>query len=151
MLIYSASLVFVLILCFSVEINNAQATHPLFLHQGLTLGNHSYVDITGVSTTFSGTLQCETDLSTCCTGTHGPFRGRWSFPNGVDLISGQREGIFQAAESRRVHLRREGDTTSPTGIYRCAIPTIAVHNDSDASVRAVIFVGIYTPDTGWEK
>ena len=38
---------------------------------------------------------------------------------------------------------------SPTvGIYRCYIPTIAIHDDTDASVRDTVYVGLYTASGG---
>ena len=31
----------------------------------------------------------------------------------------------------------------PSGIYRCDIPTVAVHDDNDLSVRETVYVGLY--------
>ena len=38
--------------------------------------------------------------------------------------------------------------THQLGIYRCDIPTVAVHDDSDRSVRATVYVGLYTASGG---
>ena len=37
---------------------------------------------------------------------------------------------------------------SPTGIYRCDIPTNVVHGDADISVRDTVYVGLYTASGG---
>ena len=31
----------------------------------------------------------------------------------------------------------------PSGIYRCDIPTVTVHDDNDLSVRETVYVGLY--------
>ena len=51
-----------------------------------------------------------------------------------------------AEEQQRVELRRVNNAISPTGIYRCEIPTNAVHDDTDISVRATVYVGLYTSE-----
>ena len=38
--------------------------------------------------------------------------------------------------------------TSPTGIYRCDIPTNAAHVDDGNSVRDTVYVGLYTASGG---
>ena len=43
----------------------------------------------------------------------------------------------------RVNLRRRNDVMRPSGIYHCDIPTAAVHNDTDPSVRETVYVGLY--------
>ncbi|CAI8038512.1 hypothetical protein GBAR_LOCUS21472, partial [Geodia barretti] len=40
------------------------------------------------------------------------------------------------------------NANSPTGIYRCDIPTVAVHDDTDISVRDTVYVGLYTASGG---
>ena len=53
------------------------------------------------------------------------------------------------SEAQRVGLRRRNSATSPVGIYRCEIPTEAVHNDDDDLVRdAPVYVGLYTGSGG---
>ena len=44
--------------------------------------------------------------------------------------------------AQRVDLRRT-IATSPSGIYRCYIATVAVHDDSDLSVKETVYIGIY--------
>ena len=93
----------------------------------------------------SDSVQCHTDLSTCCSGAQGSHRGDWYFPNGTRLpFSGD---IFERRGSERVEIRHINLGTSPAGIYRCGIPTIPVHDD-DTSVRATIYLGLYTGSGG---
>ena len=53
-----------------------------------SLANHSYVDISLVGNDCSGSdsVQCHTDLDTCCSGLQGIHRGDWYFPNGDRLL-----------------------------------------------------------------
>ena len=119
----------------------AQMTfHVSFL--GQTLANHSYVDLSRVGNDASGSdsVQCITDLSTCCSGTEGPHRGDWYFPNGTQLpFSGD---IYESRGHKRVHLHRKNQYNVP-GIYRCNISTIAVHKDTDTSLGEMVYVGLY--------
>ena len=41
--------------------------------------------IVGDETSGSDSVQCLTDLSTCCSGNEGPHRGDWYFPDGIRL------------------------------------------------------------------
>ena len=58
-----------------------------------------------------------------------------------------RDGISDwSTEDRRsqvVHIRHRNNPTGPSGIYRCVIPTNAVHDDSDPSVGETVYVGLY--------
>ena len=114
---------------------------------GENLANHSYVDLTLVGTDNSdpgNTVRCNTDLSTCCNPSQGDHRGDWYFPDGdrLSLIS-PGINIFESRGAQQVTLRRRNNAMSPSGIYRCDIPTDAVHDDSDLSVRETVYVGLY--------
>ena len=127
-----------------------QQTFPYVSFMGQTLANHSYVDISQVGSDVSGsdTLQCHTDLMTCCRGPDGPHRGDWYFPSGNRLpFPSVSEPIFESRTAQRVDLRRNSGT-EPTGIYRCAIATNAVHHSTDISVRANVYVGLYASTGG---
>ena len=122
-----------------VEVNSQTFPYVSFMDQ--TLANHSYVDLSLVgrpeiqSGVGSGhSVECHTDLTTCCSGSDGIHRGDWYFPNGTRLPFPQSTGIYEARDSQRVHLRRNVNG-STTGIYRCDIPTIAVHDVNNTSVR----------------
>ena len=124
-------------------------TFPYVSFMGQTLVNHSYVDLStvGNSSNGSNSIQCHTDLSTCCSGSQGYNRGDWYFPNGTILpFSGD---MYKARGAQRVDLRRT-TATGPTGIYRCGIATIAVH-DHDISVRDTVYVGLYTTGLGTDN
>ena len=136
-----------LLVSFLVQVNSQQ-TFPYVSFLGQTLANHSYVDLSLVGNDFSGSdsVQCHTDLETCCSGDQGQHRGDWYFPDGNRLpFSGD---IFETRVAQRVYLRRRNSVTSPVGIYHCEIATIAVHGDDDRSVRATVYVGLYIASGG---
>ena len=138
----------VLLVCSLVEVNSQTFPYVSFL--GQTLANHSYVDLSLVGDDVSGsdTVQCHTNLDTCCTSAQGSHRGDWYFPNGVKLSFLRDGDIFEQRGAERVDINRRNGATSPVGIYRCDIPTVAVHNDNDISVRATVYVGLYTASGG---
>ena len=111
---------------------------------GETLPNHAFVNLSLVGTTNDGSnsVQCHTDLDTCCSGTQGAHRGDWYFPSGDRLqFSGD---IYEVRQPQRVNLnhRNNGNTS---GIYRCTIETIAVHSDDsdDITTRETVYAGLY--------
>ena len=109
---------------------------------GAGLPNHSYVDLETVGINNRTSVWCRTNLMTCCRNVDSPrHRGQWFSPDGVALRTN--ESIYVVEEQQRVELRRANRATSPTGIYRCEIPTNAVHDDTDISVRATVYVGLY--------
>ena len=126
-------------------------TFPYVSFMGQTLVNHSYVDLStvGNSSNGSNSIQCHTDLSTCCSGRQGPHRGDWYFPNGTILpFSGD---MYKVRGAQRVDLCRT-TATGPTGIYRCGIATNAVHDYTDIfSVRDTVYVGLYTTGLGTDN
>ena len=124
-------------------------TFPYVSFMGQTLANHSYVDLSLVGSSGSDSVQCHTDLTTCCSSLHGLHRGDWYFPDGDRLPFSNGGGdIYELRDAQRVDLRQRNSATSPVGIYRCDIPTFAVHNDTDTSVRATVYVGLYTASGG---
>ena len=119
---------------------------------GQTLANHSYVDLSLVGRPDAPgggeSVQCHTDLSTCCSGADGPYRGDLYFPDGTRLpFAGLTVDTFETRVSQRVDIRRNTNANSPVGIYRCDIPTNAVYDDN-ISVRDTIYVGLYTGSGG---
>ena len=72
----------------------------------------------------------------------GPLRGDWYFPNGTQLsFDSHKQAVGESRGNIRVDLRHRKQGTS--GIYRCDIPTAAVHDDTDISVRDTVYVGLY--------
>ena len=127
-------------------------TFPYVSYMDQTLANHSYVDLSlvGRSDVDGEGVQCITDLSSCCSDTEGSHRGDWYFPDGTRLpFPRPNVNIFEDRGTQRVVLRRNRGTNSSTvGIYRCDIPTNAVHDDTDISVRDTVYVGLYTASGG---
>ena len=111
---------------------------------GVDLSNHSYVDLTAVGTAMDGSdsVQCRTDLSTCCTSGAGGDRGDWFFPSGTRLpFPNAAHNIFESRQmSQRVDLRHRGTGGAISGIYHCTIGTNAV-NDEDG--RETVYAGLY--------
>ena len=135
-----------LLLLFLVEVRSQQ-TFPYVSFMGQALADHSYVNLSTVGSAGDNSdgVVCHTDLSTCCTG---PHRGDWYFPNGTRLpFAGGSVPIGEGRGAQIAIIRRTNDTTGPTGIYRCDIPTNAVHNTDD-SVRDSVYVGLYPADGG---
>ena len=94
-------------------------------------------------------VQCHTDLTTCCTSgiANSGDRPDWYFPdgNGVGFSSGG-DDIYQRRGSQRIDLRRRNNVLTPSGIYHCEIPT----DDGDGGfMRETVYVGIY--GTGGNK
>ena len=134
-----------LLLLFFLMVEVQCQTFPYVSFMGHTLANHSYVDISlvGIDDSGSDSVQCYTDLSTCCSGAQGPHRGDWYFPNGNRLPFPDGSPIVESRQSRRVDLRRNRGT-GPTGIYRCDIQTVVVHDNT----RESVYVGLYISTGG---
>ena len=123
-----------------VEVNSQTAPYVSFM--GANLTNHSYVDLTLVGRALSNSVQCHTDLVTCCNKTQGVDRGDWYFPNGSRLnFLGEPHNmhIYEHRQAQRVvlHRMKNGGTS---GIYRCTVETNAVHNDSGWET---VYAGLY--------
>ena len=130
-----------LMICWSVVEVNSQQTFPYVSFMGQTLANHSYVNLSLVGTSGSDSVQCHTDLDTCCSGAQGSHRGDWYFPNETRLPF---SGIFhQSRRGRKVDLHHYRSSTSQSGIFCCTIATIAVHYEYGSEGERV-YVGMYT-------
>ena len=143
---------FCLLLWSLVEVVHSQETFP-YVSLGLTgpaLANHSYVDLStvGSANDNSDGVVCRTDLSTCCSGTQGVHRGDWSFPNGTVLPLLETSFPIVLGRTAQIAVIRRTTATGPTGIYRCDIPTVAVHDDDDISVGETLYVGLYPANGG---
>ena len=123
-----------------VEVHSQTVPYVSFM--GTILPNHSYVDLTLVGDLVDGanSVQCHTDLDTCCNKTQGADRGDWYFPNGTRLLfRGDPGDIYEFRSAQRVDLRHRNNGDM-SGIYRCTIETNAVHNDSG---RETVDAGLY--------
>ena len=147
------SVLLCLLLWSLVEVHS-QTEFPYVSFVGETLPNHSYVDLTLVGTNTGdpgNTVRCHTDLMTCCSGSQGDHRGDWYFPDGnrLPFPLSSSVGIHESRDAQQVDLRRRNNDNSPSGIYRCDIPTNAVHHETDRSVRETVYLGLYA--TGGEQ
>ena len=144
-------LVWLMLFCWSVGEVYCQTFLYVSFH-GQTLANHSYVDLSQVGDHGGDSFECHTDLTTCCTTIEGPHRGDWYFPNGTRLPFSAGilfDNIYEHRDAQRVELRRRNYATSQVGIYRCDnIPTTAVYDNTDISVRDTVYVGLYTANGG---
>ena len=119
-----------------------------YVYFGENLHSHSYVDLTLVGSVGDGSkgVVCLTNLMTCCTSVQGSHRGHWYFPNMTRLRKHQSgDSIYEVPGNMRVDLHRDNNVTSPSGIYRCDVPTYIPHQDS---VRLSVYVGLYPPSEG---
>ena len=128
-------------------------TFPYFAFMNQTLANHSYVNLSQVGEeSCYETIQCYTDLETCCSRSQGAHRGNWYFPNGTRLpFNGRGYDIFQVRGGSRVGLHHRNNATTPSGIYRCDIPTDAVHDDYGYNtLNELLYVGLYSGSGGMQ-
>ena len=128
---------------------HSQQTFPYvsFSLTGPALADHSYVDLSTVGSA-SDSVVCHTDLGTCCSSGQGSHRGHWYFPDGTQLpFAGSSVPIGLGRAAQIAVIRRTSGATGPTGIYRCDIPTDAVHSDDD-SLRESVYVGLYPANGG---
>ena len=117
---------------------------PYVSFNGETYANHSYLDLTLVGNMDSNKVLCHTGLRTCCSGSQGPHRGDWYFPNGSRLPFPKQDehAIAQQRVAQRVELVRvpkfnNGDVS---GIYRCNITTSVSYG---MGVIEFVFIGLY--------
>ena len=136
----AVQLVVCLLLWSLMEVHSQTAPYVTFM--GETLPRHAYVDLSLLGSSGSNSVQCHTDLVSCCSGTEGAHRGDWYNPNGARLgFSSSPDDIYEHRIAHRVelHRRNNGDTS---GIYRCDIETSAV-NSPDNTARETVYVGLY--------
>ena len=137
---------FVLLCLFWSLVEVHSQTVPYVSFMGETLPNHAYVDLSLVGNDDSGSdsVQCHTDLSTCCSDTQGEHHGDWIPPDSEDrlpLLSDASAEVYEVHGAQRVDLRRRNKADMPSGIYRC---DIAVHNGNETSETESVYVGLYT-------
>ena len=138
--------VLIVLLCFlSAVVDVCSQTVPYISFMGTNLPNHSYIDFTQVGEG-SDSVQCHTDLITCCRAAEGPDRGDWYFPNGnrLPFSHGITNGVLQSRQAQRVDLRVRGSPILLDGIYRCDIETNTTSNDN----RKTVYVGLYQSNRG---
>ena len=142
----------VLLLCLLWSLVEVHSQTAYVSFMGDILPNHAYVDLTTVGENISDpgdTVRCHTDLQTCCSGSQGIHRGDWFFPDGNALDNAVGGGdIYKHREPQVIHLRHRDNAMSPSGIYHCEIPTIAVNDNVDTITGETVYVGLYPPNEG---
>ena len=128
-------------------------TVPYISFMGVNLPNHAYVNLTTVGEDIGDpgdTVRCHSDLTTCCISGEGDHRGSWFFPDGTELpFTATSDDIVMDREPQEVHIRRRNNATSPSGIYRCDIETMAANDDVIATITGeTVYVGLYLPNEG---
>ena len=134
------AMLLLLCLLWSLVEVHSRTEYPCVSFMGETLPNHGYVNLSLVGKMYNGSVRCNTDLETCCSGPHNVHRGNWIPPGHETKLpspSGE-SAVFQYHANKSVDLRRRNNTDIPSGIYRCDIPTNA-SPDRDLSV----YVGLY--------
>ena len=126
-----------------VEVHSQTAPYITFMDNNIL--NNSYVDLNTVGNYYyydlTKTLQCHTDLITCCSRAWGPDRGDWYFPNGNRLpFIGIGDDVYEHLSNQLVVLGYIG-SGGTSGIYRCDIETNAVNNNDG---NETLYVGLYT-------
>ena len=141
-----------------VEVHSQTFPYVSFMGENLT--NHSYVNLTVVGEDDSdpgNIVRCHTDLPTCCTYHQGIHRGDWYFPSPPHLhsephfysneykVKVQRSDrdIYETRSDHGADLHHRNNEMEPSGLYHCYIPTVAVHDINDSSVRDIVYVGLY--------
>ena len=137
---------------------NSQSEYPYISFRGTTLPNHSYVDLSlvggdPISSGNNNTVQCHTDMDTCCRREQGQHRGDWFAPGNDTRLQFSNDAagctcFYEDRQAQVVHLRRRNSANEPTGIYRCVIATNAVHDDYGMSVGETVYVGLYASGGG---
>ena len=146
-----ATVMSVLLCLLSALVEVHSQTFPYVSFMGTNLTNHSYVDLTLVENLVDGndSVQCHTDLDTCCHNTSGPDRGDWYFPNRTRLNFYSDGGdIYEVRIAQRVDLRRRNNGNT-SGIYRCTIETNAVHSNESDTTRETVYAGLYASGGEW--
>ena len=135
-----------------VEVHS-QTQYPYVSFMGEVLPNHAYVDLSLVGNDDSGSdsVQCHTDLSTCCTGAQGEHHGDWIPPGSEEilpLLTDTSADVYEVRGAQRVDLRHRNNADMPSGVYRC---DIAIHDDNGTSVRESVYVGLYARGGIWDE
>ena len=132
--------------------SNGNIPHVAFM--GNTLSNNSYVDLSLVGenrNSYNDSVQCHTELESCCRVEQGLHRGDWFAPDNDSRLPYPGENPVNFYEDRQaqvVHLLRKNNTSGPSGIYRCVIATNAVHDDIHQFLGEMVYVGLYTSERG---
>ena len=129
-----------LLLCLlSAVVKVHSQTFPYVSFMGTNLTNHSYVNLTLVGRAQDGSdsVQCNTNLPTCCSSSEGDHCGNWYFPNETRLpFPFPQSGMYENCSSLQVNMGYTGNG-GISGIYRCGIETTSEDG------RKTVYAGLY--------
>ena len=118
--------------------------YPYVSFLGEILLNHSYVDLGQVGNAMDGSnsLQCHTDLFSCCNYNQGGNRGDWMSPNGTTQLPFT-GAIHEQRKAQKVDLRRIGNAGVTSGMYRCVIETNDVNRKTNSGdyFKEIVYIG----------
>ena len=119
-------------------------TFPYITFLGQSIPNHGYVNLSNVGSDRNNSVQCNTDLSTCCSGTEGSDRGDWYFPDETRVPFGESGNIvYESRGAQQVLLQYSSNVGIPvSGIYRCDIETNK-SSVTDEVGHETVYVGLY--------
>lgn len=112
----------------------------------IVLGGHIHDNNTVVNISDIGeqdeALLCYTNATDRCKNAGQLFVRGWYFPSGVAVkISDYNDSIYRNRDQSVVRLNRRNNATSPSGVFRCAVP------DANGTSQS-IYVGIYPEEGG---
>ena len=112
-----------------------------FFLNGRVLSNNSIVLLSDIGEG-SSALYCLTDITRCCSFEAGANRGRWDFPNGLNVGSDSTADFYFSKGFSSILLNRRSSEGVPAGVYRCLIPDAG-------NILGNLYIGIYDhPSTG---
>ena len=119
-------------------------TFPYVTFLGQSIPNHGYVNLSNVGSDKNDSVQCNTDLSTCCSGTEGSDRGDWYCPAETRVPFAESGNIvYESRGAQQVLLQYSGYVGIPvSGIYRCDIET-KKSSVTDEVGHETAYVGLY--------
>ena len=119
-----------------VKVNSQEFPYVSFM--GNIFTNHSYLNASLVGSYNNDSVQCHTNVGTCCSSAQGVNRGNWYYPNGSRLnLTFYGGDINQNRGSQRVDLLRRNNA-SINGIFQCNFTRYYGAN------MGIIYVGLYT-------
>ena len=117
-------------------------TFPYVTFLGQSIPNHGYVNLSNVGSYKNDGVQCNTDLSTCCSATEGGDRGDWYFPDETRVLFGESGNtVYKGRGVQQVLLHYAG-IAGRSGIYRCDIETNKSNVTNEVG-HETVYVGLY--------
>ena len=116
---------------YSYPLRSDDTSFPAILFNGEKV-NDTF-DVTRIETTFDKTLECVTDLETCCTSPEGFHKGYWYDPNEEKVnfsFSGTGDRMFQSRGNRTIRLSRKGMGCNE-GQFCCKVETKRVNRQRE--------------------